>query len=94
MEAQSTKSEPAPAAPPVGSVEPSVTLPHEKLAWAQARAERAGTTVSPVVTDAVRQARQAEAWEEFRDWALQGQPPISDEERAAVEAEWQAEGAP
>jgi hypothetical protein len=90
MEARSTKSEPAPppAAPPVGSEEPAVTLPHEELAWAQARAARAGTSVTAVVTDAVRQARQAEAWAEFRDWALQGQPPISDEERAAAEREW------
>jgi hypothetical protein len=90
MEAQSAKSEPAPAptSPPAGPAVPVVTLPNEELAWAQARAERAGTTVSAVVTDAVRQARQAEAWAEFRDWALQGQPPISDDERAAAEREW------
>jgi hypothetical protein len=89
MGAQGVKTDTPSTEPVVGSVvEAVVTLPSEELAWARARAEREGTTVSAVVTDSVRKARQAEAWAEVLPALLEGQPPITDEEMRAAEREW------
>ena len=66
-----------------------MALPGEDLAWAQARTEREGTTVTAVVAEAVRKARQNETWAAFRDAVLDGQAPITDSERAEIEREWQ-----
>jgi hypothetical protein len=59
MEAEPTKSTPPP--PAVQPTEAVVTLATEEFAWAQARAEREGKTVSAVVSEALRRERQSEA---------------------------------
>jgi hypothetical protein len=58
----------------------SVAIAHEELEWARARAEREGTSVSAVLSDAARaarkleavRARQALAWDAFLEWATDG----------------------
>lgn len=81
MSAEATKSTPPPPASTT-----VVTLATEDLAWAQARADRQGTTVSAVVTEAIRRQRQNEARE--RLLADLGTDDLTEAELAAVEAEW------
>ena len=66
----------------------AVDLTGKDAAWAQARAAREGITLSAVVAEAVRKARQHEAWAAFRDAVLEGQQPLTDDERATIEREW------
>ncbi len=49
----------------------SIALGHDELVWARRRAKREGTSVSAVVTDAARQAREEERRAELRrdTWA-------------------------
>lgn len=73
--------------PPVSSSPAAaITLASEDLAWAQARAECQGTTVSAVVTEAVRRQRQNEA--RRRLLVELGTDDLTEPELAAVEAEW------
>ncbi|MBZ0251221.1 MAG: hypothetical protein K8F93_16320 [Burkholderiales bacterium] len=66
----------------------SLAIGREELAWARKRAKHEGRSVSSVLTEVVRLARQAEierarrrdAWSEVLAWALEGQPPFSPEE--------------
>ncbi len=58
----------------------SVAIGRDELEWARKRARREKTSISAVLTDAARQAREAEAlrekqrkaWGEFLDWATEG----------------------
>lgn len=63
----------------------SIVMDREALAWARARAKTEGRTVSEVVNDAIRRARQAEAWSEYLAWALDGREPPSPAELEVVE---------
>lgn len=79
---------------PVHVKKVSVALGHEELAWAQRRARREGVSVSAVLTDAARRAREAElreaeqrrAWAGIVAWVTNG-APFSPEEIAAVDRE-------
>jgi hypothetical protein len=72
----------------VGATEKtSVAIGRDELAWARERAERDGTSLSAVVTEAIRRRKQLEAWVELRDALLGGQEPISLAEARAMEAE-------
>ncbi len=59
----------------------SVAIGQDELAWAQSRAKRDGTSVSAVLTNAARAARDAEAqrrrqrkaWAAFLSWATDGE---------------------
>jgi hypothetical protein len=63
----------------------SVAIGRDELEWARERAEREGTSLSAVLTDAARVARDLEArrtrqdaaWASFLEWATEGQglPP-------------------
>lgn len=66
----------------------SVALGVEEEAWAKKRAKKLRTSVSAVVTEAVRLARQMEARREVLDW-LGG--PVGAKEREEIRREW-AEG--
>lgn len=88
MSAEAAKSTPPPPAPPST---PVVTLASEELAWAQARAEREGRTVSAVVTEAVRRQRQSEAWAEVETWLREANPEPTADELEAVMREWGAD---
>lgn len=86
MRQQGAKSDP-PGGPP--DDHPTIKLPREEFDWAKARAEREGTTVSVVVTEAVRKARQLEARREVLAWLDEGQTPLTAQELEAVDNEWQ-----
>lgn len=79
---------PAPTAAAMEPVEVTVTLQSDVLGWAREQAERQGRSVSAVVAEALLQRRQAEAWAEYLEWALEGQPPLTPEELEAAEQEW------
>jgi hypothetical protein len=66
----------------------SVALGRDELSWVKKRAKKLRASVSSVITEAVRQARQVEARREVLGWLLEGQPAISDAERRRVEREW------
>jgi hypothetical protein len=61
----------------------SVALGNDELQWARRRAEREGTSLSAVLTDATRVARESEtrkkkqqaAWSSFTKWATAGKGP-------------------
>lgn len=65
----------------------SVAIGQDELAWARRRAEREGTSLSAVLTDATRAAREIEtrrkkqqaAWSAFAKWATAGKrlPPTA-----------------
>lgn len=65
----------------------SVAIGHEELEWARERAAREGTSLSAVLTDAARLAREVDlrrerqrlAWAEFLGWATDG-AGLSDED--------------
>lgn len=65
----------------------SVAIGREELAWAKKRAKHEGRSISAVLTEVVREARQAEAkrarqrdaWRVFLEWAT-GEHPLTDEE--------------
>lgn len=66
----------------------------EELDWARKRAKRQRTSVSAVLTDIAREAREAEArrarqrkaWTEFLSWATADRP-LGEEELEAARAE-------
>jgi UDP-N-acetylglucosamine:LPS N-acetylglucosamine transferase len=64
----------------------SVTLGAEEAAWARAQAEASGRSLSAVLTEAVRRQRKLEAMD--RLLAELGTDDITEEELAAVRAEW------
>ena len=59
----------------------SVAIGRDELEWARGRAEREGVSLSAVLTDAARVARELEArrarqdtaWWAFMDWATEGE---------------------
>jgi hypothetical protein len=65
---------------PVSVEKVSVALGRDELEWARERAEREGTSLSAVLTQATRQVRELEAaqtrqdaaWAEFLEWATNG----------------------
>jgi len=64
----------------------SVSVPIEDLEWAREQAEESATSLSVVVSEALRRARQSSA--RRRLLAELGTGDITEEERVAVEAEW------
>jgi hypothetical protein len=70
----------------------SLAIGREELKWARARAKRENTSVSAVLTEAARAAREAEAlrakqraaWATFLDWATDGKGLRDDEIEAAA----------
>ena len=72
----------------------SVALGREELEWARKRAKRQRTSVSAVLTDITREARETEArrarqrraWTDFLASAV-GDRPLDDAELAAARAE-------
>jgi hypothetical protein len=68
----------------------SVALGTDELAWVRKRAKRLRASVSSVITEAVRQAKQIEARRDVLDWLLEDQPAIKSAERKRVEREWKA----
>jgi hypothetical protein len=65
----------------------SISLPLEEIAWARERAEKAGTSVSAVVVEALANQRRAAAARRLLQ-SLGGTDDITQEEQAAVMAEW------
>jgi hypothetical protein len=66
----------------------SVALGSDELSWVKKRAKRLRASVSSVITEAVRQAKQIEARREVLDWLIEDQPAITNAERKRVEREW------
>jgi hypothetical protein len=66
----------------------SVALGSDELSWVKKRAKRLGASVSSVITETVRQAKQIEARREVLGSLLKDQPAITDAERKRVEREW------
>jgi hypothetical protein len=85
MSMEAAKSPPPPPSSAIQQTEAVVTLATEEFAWAQARAEREGKTVSAVVSEAVRRQRQSEA---VRRYLAEFPDDITEPDLAAVEAEW------
>jgi hypothetical protein len=79
---------------PVSVEKVSVALGRDELEWARERAEREGTSLSAVLTQATRQVRELEAaqarqdaaWAEFLEWATDGKG-LPEEAVAAAAAE-------
>jgi hypothetical protein len=67
----------------------SVSLRAEDARWARARAKKLKTSVSAVLTEAIRRERQAEARRQLLDYLGGGE--ITRQEAAAIEAEWRGE---
>ena len=65
----------------------SVAIARDDLEWAKGRAARDGRSFSAVLGDALRAWRRAEAQREVAAWLAEGQKPLSDAERAALERE-------
>lgn len=69
----------------------SLAIGNEELTWAEDRAEREGKSVSAVLTEVARAARETElhktrqrqAWEEYLAWATDGRGFTSEELEAA-----------
>lgn len=72
----------------MGAVKVSVSLSEEELAWAQKRAKRLKTSLSAVLTEAVRDQRRAEAGREVLSWLLEANPAASAEELEEIQREW------
>jgi UDP-N-acetylglucosamine:LPS N-acetylglucosamine transferase len=64
----------------------SVSLGAEEVAWARKQAEASGRSLSSVLTDALRRQRKLEAMD--RLLAELGTDDITEEDLAAVRAEW------
>ena len=64
----------------------SVSLGVEEAAWAREQAEATGTSLSAVLTEAVRRQRKLDAMD--RLLAELGTADITEEDLAAVRAEW------
>ncbi len=64
----------------------SVSLGTEEIAWARRKAAETDSSVSAVVSDAVRRQRQLDAMD--RLLAELGTDDITEEDRAVVRAEW------
>jgi hypothetical protein len=67
----------------------SVSLKAEDAKWARARARKLKTSLSAVLTEAIRRERQAEARRQLLDYL--GGGDITPREAAAIEAEWRGE---
>ena len=69
----------------------SVAIGQDELEWARLRAKREGRSLSAILTEATRKAKEAEAeaerrdaaWAQLEAWLLDGRP-LSDEELAAA----------
>lgn len=64
----------------------SVSLGAEEAAWARQQAEASGRSLSAVLTDALRRQRKLDAMD--RLLAELGTDDITEEDLAAVRAEW------
>jgi hypothetical protein len=77
----------------------SLAIGREELEWAEKRAAREGMSVSAVITDATRRAREAEkrrkrqrkAWAEYEAWANEAGEPLTTEELEAAARELDGE---
>lgn len=67
----------------------SVSMPIEDIAWVRAKALRSEMSVSAVLAEAVRRQRRAEALAALLDDL--GVEDISEQDLAAVRAEWRGE---
>ena len=74
----------------MGAVKISVSLSEEELAWAKKRAKRLKTSVSAVLTEAVRLQKQMEARREVLAYLYETVPPGTPEELAEIVREWKA----
>jgi hypothetical protein len=63
----------------------SVSIQREELQWARAHAEKAGKSLSAVLTEALRDKRRGEAMD--RLLKKYGADKISDDQMAAIRAE-------
>ncbi len=72
----------------MSAIKISVSLSEEELAWAKKRAKRLKTSVSAVLTEAVKDQRRAEAGREVLSWLLEVNPPASSAELEEIEREW------
>ena len=72
----------------MGAIKVSVSLSEEELAWAQKRAKRLKTSLSAVLTEAVRDQRRTEAGREVLGWLLEANPAASAEELEEIQREW------
>lgn len=70
------------------AVKISVSLSEEELAWAKKRAKRLKTSVSAVLTEAVRLQKQMEARREVLAYLHEQVPPGTPEELAEIAREW------
>jgi hypothetical protein len=66
----------------------TVSLPPEVLEWAKRRAEDEGSSVSAVVTAAVRERQRLEAMREVDEWLGEGRLPLTDQDLEDVRREW------
>jgi hypothetical protein len=66
----------------------SLSLPASELRWAKRAAKRSRRSVSAVVGEAIKAARQREARSEVLRSLLEGSAPIREDELAAVIREW------
>jgi hypothetical protein len=58
------------------------------LEWAKRRAEDEGSSVSAVVTSAMRERRRLEAMREVDEWLGEDRPPLTDQDLEDVRREW------
>ena len=66
----------------------SVSLGTEEIAWAREQAESAGSSLSAVLTDALRRQRQSEARRKLLE--LLGTDDITDADLDAIRDEWRS----
>lgn len=64
----------------------SVSIPSDEAAWARQQAEAAGSSLSAVLTEALRKQRQSMA--RRRLLAELGTDDVTEEDLAAIRAEW------
>jgi len=68
----------------------SASIPTEILEWAREKAEAEATSLSAIVTEALRRWRKLEAMDHLLEEL--GTDDITEDDRAATRAEWRANG--
>lgn len=65
----------------------SIAIGLEELEWARVRASEEGKSLSAFITEILHHQRKREAWIRVRDELMAGQPPFTEEELRAADAE-------
>lgn len=70
------------------AVKVSISLSEEQLAWAKKRAKRLKTSLSAVLSEAIREQERMEAGREVLAWLEEVHPPATAAELEEITREW------